>query len=640
MAYPDIFKEKLDQEGYNAFGGPILAYKTALGNPKGQLHGKIYSGRFNVHTGRISFAIHLWEEHDGDGSYPAMNYGGAITEILPDPSGRGNVFGYVQGGFYAVNGKHPGSWYAPYPDHAPLVFCAKDDLTIAPVKAPLPPPDKPVKFGPSGANTMPAQPAPAASVSFSGSWVTRVQGGVLYNMQLTQDSTGRVSGDYVAGKISNGLVVGRDLFAVWTQGKATGTLMFHLAPDGTTFAGMWAQGDETAKPTAANVKGSWDGYSSNVFTKISQTGDFNGTFNLSRQLGESIPLTLTIAGGTVSGTYAGGSFTGTVTRRQGRAVEFDGTFKDGSRSGPGSLYLYPNGGGFSGYWHSAYADLNAWSAKLVAAPPPAPPVEPPEVAVTPPPPVVPAAPVEVTPPPPQPKAITLPKGQCPAPTASVMSQANIRAGIKGDVIGTLTAGTRVQCTACDKSWCLIATNNPSSTVSRSLLQFETPQPVTVTPPVQPPPPQQDTQPPPPPPPPPPPEAEIADFTGHWYVRTSTGLLEQFDIYQSGANVTGTYTDQYGTAGQLVGGVGGKTLSGQWTNNRGYTGAGSFTMHADGKSFDGAFNAASLTPLNQMPIYVQGGTWETYTPAPVDPDTLLDYGGCSSCNTPDKPDPVK
>jgi hypothetical protein len=332
-----------------------------------------------------------------------------------------------------------------------------------------------------------------------------------------------------------------------------------------------------------------------------------------------------------------------VTRRQGRAVEFDGTFKDGSRSGPGSLYLHPNGGGFSGYWHSAYADLNAWSARLVAAPPPPPPVQPPQIEVTPPPPVVPVAPVEVTPPPPQPKPVVLPKGQCPAPTASVVSQANIRAGIKGDVIGNLSAGTRVQCTACDKSWCLIATNNPASTVSRSLLQFETPQPVTpVTPPeqqTQPPqqqtqPPQQQTQ------PPPPPAPEVSDFTGHWYVRTSTGLLEQFDIHQNGAGVVGSYTDQYGTAGQITGGVGGKTLTVQWTNSQGYTGIGTFTMHADGKSFDGAFNSQALMPLNQMQMYAQGGTWETYTPQPVDPDTFLDLGGCAGCNTVDNPDPVK
>jgi hypothetical protein len=46
------------------------------------------------------------------------------------------------------------------------------------------------------------------------------------------------------------------------------------------------------------------------------------------------------------------------------------------------------------------------------------------------------------------------------------------------------------------------------------------------------------------------------------------------------------------------------------------------------------------PLNQMQMYAQGGTWETYTPQPVDPDTFLDMGNCAGCNTVDKPDPVK
>jgi hypothetical protein len=158
----------------------------------------------------------------------------------------------------------------------------------------------------------------------------------------------------------------------------------------------------------------------------------------------------------------------------------------------------------------------------------------------------------------------------------------------------------------------------------------------VTPPEQP---QQQTPPPEPTKPTPPSPAEVANFAGQWWVRTSTGLVEQFNIQQQGAVGGGSYSDQLGTGGQFAASVTGNTMVVQWTNNRGYTGVGTFTMHADGKSFDGQFGVGSIPPFQQMPIYAQPGTWESFVPEPAAPAPDLDMGGCSSCNPVDKPDPV-
>jgi len=638
----------IDSNGANIFGGTAISYKQTLGNPEDQLHGEIGNGHFNVRSGRISFNLYMWKTRKGDGSIPPYIYGGGISEILPAPD-SGGVYAAMDGSFYTLDGKHPGSWFAPFVNYRPngssyrqMVVCTRDNLTIVPqpkpikktgrAKPPAPAPvaDKPVHTTGKPRDPMPTAPSPAAGVSFSGSWVTRVQNGVIYNMTLTQDVTGRVSGDYGFGKISDGRVVGRDLYAVWTQGKASGTLLFHLAPDGTTFAGMWTQGDPATKPTAGNARGSWDGYSSNVFTKPNQTGEFLGTFALSKAPDSSEPLSLALDLGlnanAVAGRYDTGTLSGTVTHAMGRPTELALRIRDGATSGSGTFFLYPDGSGFSGYWHSSYAGLNAWSATLTAPPQAA---APPPAQIIPVPP--PAAPEPVQPAVPAPPAAgPVPQGQCPAATAMVRQGLNIRNGAGGAVIGNVAGGTRVQCLACNDSWCLIAANDPRASVSRRYLDFEMPQPAKpVPPPVEaeaPPPPMQQA---------PPPAEEVkpqpANFAGDWWVRTSTGLVFQFHIAQKEQAAGGTFSDNMAGGGQFTASVADRTMTLQWFSSQGYAGIGTFTMHADGASFDGSYRPTQIPPIDMGngALYRVPGTWESFVPVPKD-DLPLDYGGCSAC----------
>jgi len=655
--FPTTYQELVDANGDNSFGGPVNWYKGAIGgNNDGAGGGQILSGKFNVYSGLIRFSLRLDKERRGDAGFPIEVYNGSLDEIYHSPDTRG-VYASTRGLFTAMNGKPFGSWRAPVPnsDRPPAVYCAESDLMIK---------DTPPGPARDRIPQIPVKPKPGAYASFAGEWVTR-SGDRTYTMRLKQDAAGNVTGDYGAGTISKGVVVDRDLYAVWTQGASSGTLMYHLAPDGTTFAGVWQDKDTITKPVQGNITGIWDGYSKAKYGPIDKTGAFNGSFLLDKNPGERVDLNITTRNGKFGGSFPGGAFLGNVISFKGHPTELVGDFTLGKDIfGKGSLFLYPDGKGFSGFWHSGLASSYAWSgwfqappsanvddlvqyggcsscnsdpnAPAPAAVQPTPPREPPPSQ----PPVVlaapPAAPVVVTPPP---KQIVLPQGQCPAPAATATSALNIRLGSNGDIVAQVAKGSRLQCLACDQNWCLIGSNNPNSTVSRKLLQFDTPQPTetTATPPaVEPTPPQQAKAPVQPKPEPKPasepaPAPEVANFDGHWNVFTSTGLVEQFELHQQGVVVVGGFTDTYGTSAQVNGAVSGRTLTLQWANNRGYTGVGTFTMHDDKQSFDGRFGVNTIPPFQQISNYANGGTWQTFVPEQASPDDLTMYGGCSSCN---------
>ena len=345
---------------------------------------------------------------------------------------------------------------------------------------------------------MPTTPSPAAGVSFTGDWVSFVRNGVSYRLTLSQDSAGRVSGRYEQGTITRGVVVGRELYAVWTQGNATGTLLFRMAPDSTSFAGMWTQGSPDLRPTQRNAIGSWDGYSATVFTAGAGALPARGRYVLSTGEGTS-DLEIVTTGSDVRGRFGNGQFMGTIVQQSNRPTELRVRVNDRNGEGEGRFFLYPNGGGFSGFWHIDIPGLNAWSGQLVGAS--APPQDPgtggpgaegPGQAAELPPATVPVTPTPVTPAPVTPAPVTpapatpapvtpapvplaeVPQGQCPAPTARVTEQLNIRDGASGEapILGRLPANTRIQCLACNRSWCLFASDNPRSTVSRRYLEFE------------------------------------------------------------------------------------------------------------------------------------------------------------------------
>ncbi|WP_375449395.1 hypothetical protein [uncultured Devosia sp.] len=385
---------------------------------------------------------------------------------------------------------------------------------------------------------LPTLPLPGVNVRFDGQWDTRVQGGTPYTMTLAQEASGRVSGSYTAGTLTDGVIVDRALYAHWHQGGLSGMVMFRLADDGQRFEGVWSQAD---KPTS---QGTWSGQRPGAVADAKVT-----------PIAPPPPA-----------------------------------------SNPAPAAAPP-------------PVIPAMPATPAPAPAPV-------VPATPPTPAVPATPVQPPPPPPPPapKVVVLPQGQCPAETAVVRQQINIRDGLTqdgkgGDIIGKAEGNSRIQCLACTDSWCLIAANNPHATVSRGYLDFELPQPV-----AQPPVPQPAARPEPQPPVQPAPAAvPAADFSGDWWVRTSTGIVEQVRINQQGPTVVGSYADNASTAGQFTGQVQGDTLVLNWQNNRGYTGTGTLTMRGDGSGFAGQFAMQQIPPAGRMPLYEQSGTWESFTP---------------------------
>ena len=294
----------------------------------------------------------------------------------------------------------------------------------------------------------------------------------------------------------------------------------------------------------------------------------------------------------------------------------------------------------------ASAPLPQANAPAIEVPPATAPINPVPVIPTP------VTPAPVTPAPVTPAPVTqsvpvteLPRGQCPAPIARVTEQLNIRDGASGEapILGRLPADLRIQCLACNRSWCLFASDNPRSTVSRRYLEFEIPaQPVKDRPanqgqasnePQQEQPPQQAPTEPAPSPQPEPEQAAIANFAGDWFVRTSSGLVHQVTFVQDGTNVVGSYTDHMGQRGQMFGTVTASTLVLQWNNQLGFVGHGVFVMSSDGGSFAGSFQSQGGPQLPGREVYLRGGTWESFVPGSDGPDRNTNYGACPGCGSP-------
>ena len=608
--------------------------------------GTTQGGSFDYATGNFMLKIIFF--HIEDDRQLTENYFGHIGTVS---LGGGALVAGLEGGYSNAynDSESDGSWntfeYAGLPN---AVFCEAQDVVFNPPPPP-PPPTKPIKTTgrPKAPSSLPTTPSPAAGVSFSSEWVTQVQNGVIYVVGLNQDQTGHVTGSYSAGSISGGVVVGHDLFAHWTQGGSSGTLQFHMAPDNTTFAGMWTLGD--VMPTSANAQGTWDGYNSAFYTKPDQQGDFSGGFVLSRGDGASVPLQFALTGSDASGAYAQGTIAGPVAHFQGRPTMLTAVIVDSGHQAHGTFYLYPDGTGFSGYWHTGANDIAAWSGRStmpVSAPGASPlPVNVPVATMTPMIPALPAGPpvqqpvpvqVQQPAPPPPPPVIKIPRGECPAAQATVTQQVNVRDGENGAVLPPpLAGGILVQCTACDSSWCLIADSNPHATVSRKYLDFAqaaqaAQQPA---PPVQQLPvplrPQLPAQQRPPPPAPSPPVVN-ANFNGVWTVVSDKNWKYYMGIGQEGSTVTGDFTDQEGRKGKLSGTVSGRVFTYTWSEDGGYSGTGTFTLSPDPHRMDGTYTSNSDGSRGTWvgTFGVGGVVSAPNKPAPLPPPT--DFGACPGC----------
>ena len=671
----------LNTAGDWTFGGNVVVYHGPVGTGN-EGAGDIYEGVFDPRNGDLSFQLNGYDKPDRS-DMTIHRYLGKITSIgMSDTAGdiTGN---YDQGTWFdPKNGNSSGGWTTPVPGQAAVAFCLKQDVTL-PInsvnlipQAPPPPITNPPPAGRvivglgtlplkggdlaiATANTaapaaggLPTTPSPAPGVSFTGQWVSFVQNGVVYVLSLTQDTTGHVSGQYSAGTITDGVVIGRDLFADWAQSAATGTLQFHMAPDNTTFSGFWTQG--AAMPTPQDAKGIWDGYNLAFYTKPTQQGDFSGAFALNRGAAGAEPLRFVLSGSNIAGSYPDGTISGAVAHQQGRPTALTASVADSGLAGRGTFYLYPDGTGFSGYWHGSDNSLAAWSATADAAQgsngpgagasetiptapsdmvplapsptvqqplQPAPVAETPQQSAT----AQPAAPVQ------QPVAVAkIPRGQCPAATATVTSAVNVHDGESGAVLPpAIAGGTLVQCTACDASWCLVADSNPHATVSRRFLDFTQPEPqAPVEPPAQQP---AAVQPPPPEQPQAPTTAAAAprNFGGVWIVTNDKQY--SITITQDGANATGKLVGQGNRPGTLTGTIDGSVFTYQWTEDGVFIANGTFTL-SGARAITGTYLNADGS----------SGSWTGFklmisqaSPPPTTPDNSgpVDFGGCAACAPP-------
>jgi hypothetical protein len=299
-----------------------------------------------------------------------------------------------------------------------------------------------------------------------------------------------------------------------------------------------------------------------------------------------------------------------------------------AQKGSGTFFLYPDGRGYSGYWHNGPLGLNAWSGTLVslaklpfdvgqpkAAKPPFSTTDLPNLGHS------------ILPPP---ASVKLPSGQCPGPEAQARSLLPVSDGEEGlNLAPAIAAGSLVQCVACDPSWCLIGDVNPHATVRRGTLNFgfataaataphSSPAP-SATPPIQPKP---TTL------PSPAPAPATANFQGTWPVRSDKDWSYKFSIAQSGNSASGSFIDQNGTPGNLVNAtVSGQVLSFQWTETGGYAGTAQFTMAPGNTSFQGDYTVSTY-PAGTATNLLRG-TWATYTPAKEAPPTAppSEYGAC-------------
>lgn len=102
-------------------------------------------------------------------------------------------------------------------------------------------------------------PAPGPGINFAGTWDARTASGP-FQMTLTQDGAGNVSGSYTVGggEIIGGAVIGNQLFAQWLQsGGLLGNVVFTMAPDGSNFGGRFGMGFDPVDPN--NNDQFWNG---------------------------------------------------------------------------------------------------------------------------------------------------------------------------------------------------------------------------------------------------------------------------------------------------------------------------------------------------------------------------------------------
>ncbi|WP_375449394.1 hypothetical protein [uncultured Devosia sp.] len=586
---------------------------------------------------------------------------------------------------------------------------------------------------------MPVVASPVAGVDISGQWTSTVQGGTIYRLNLTQDGAGTVSGSYESGTISAGLLVGRDLYARWTQGGAGGTMLLRFSADGSVFAGIWARGDGAPEP--ANAAGTWDGYRGDRARSPANI-DLSGNWVLDRGNG-AVPLNLAVpfdATGFRGGYQPATGGQGSIHLAPQGSPAIATSFTDGNASGQGALLLGADNAHLTGYWHGADRSFGIWTLITASA------AATEGRAAT-------GGPGSEMPVPEQPQRqgyldedgvwhdtspYPMPTRICPAPyLVTAMSTSLVDAAVK-EQFKRLPAGTLLACKACDENYCAVVDDNPGALLWRQYLAFEyapgasRPQPLrssgavplggdwlvdlgdgsqldmnieqagdsvtgtyverrrglfgTVTG-------QLDgvggltlrivedprsrDEPltgtatthmerdgsfagdlvwapnflmpttayrstlravPRAPAPPAPAAGPPAGFAGQYSVVSDRNNHYLFVLTAVGDSISGTFLDQGGTRGWLYGTAIGNTLVFHWTIEGGWTGDGNLTLSADGNALSGSYRGDIRSPI----------TWDNYQGAwsgtrgavnPLDqpaPDDRIDYGGCSSCNQPDRP----
>ena len=219
------------------------------------------------------------------------------------------------------------------------------------------------------------------------------------------------------------------------------------------------------------------------------------------------------------------------------------------------------------------------------------------------------APIQQSPKVPASPIIILPTAACPAAQAITAGPLAVHEGETGAVVPPpIATGTQIQCVACDKIWCLIADSDPHAVVPRGFLKFGEPKGApTPQQPITPPAAQPAQQPTAPQPQRPsrPKLAATANFNGDWSLRSDRDWKDELILRQTGTAVTGSFVDQSGLTGQVLGQVQGNTLNLSWTEDGGHSGTGSFVMGADQASISGSFgpDPDSVAPSSQQ------GKWQ-------------------------------
>jgi hypothetical protein len=177
---------------------------------------------------------------------------------------------------------------------------------------------------------------PDAGIDFSGAWDTMANGQKLA-VTLTQDAKGNVTGSYPGGTITNGVVIGSQLRATWTEGSRTGRLRFNILPPAmTTIEGRY--NNVLTKEPSLNDKpwgGSRAGAGAGASGSASAGANFAGTWQTTINGSTPGSLTLTGSGSAWSGTYSGAGITGKI--------------QNGSIGGDGHLRVaWKNSGGATG----------------------------------------------------------------------------------------------------------------------------------------------------------------------------------------------------------------------------------------------------------------------------------------------------